>query len=201
MAKSSLAVQFGPDRGFVTWSTASEGTRLGVVRIDQKVAGPEFTNPNFMIRFSREDELPGFMARRIDVTVAKIMFAVAQLYAEGGDRYAPLTIEGAQLQHGQGNSVRRVIEGKTYLAGTEAAHFGIGTVTRMGEALSVQAARQVLVWRATSGLPEDDPRAQFGANGLLAAYGLAHDAATYLAPAFINRSEGVLETIKQALMI
>ena len=87
-----------------------------------------------------------------------------------------------------------------YLSGTEAAHFGIGTVTRMGEALSVQAARQVQIWRGTSGLPPGDPRAEFAAGGSLAGYGLAHDASTYLAPAFVNQAEGKQEAIKQPFM-
>jgi hypothetical protein len=152
------------------------------------------------LRFAREAQLPEFMARRISVTVSKFMFAVAQVYTEG-QWHAPLTVEGAKVQHGTGNSTRITgPAGVSYLSGTEAAHLGIGTVTRQGEALSVQAARQVQIWRATSGLPATDPRSAFPANGLLAGYGLAHDASTSLAPAFVNQAEGKQEAIKQPMM-
>jgi hypothetical protein len=200
MATSPVFPKFGPNRGFVTWSKVREGTRLGVVRVGREVAGSGFTNPNFTLRLGRENELPFFMGRRIDVTVSKLMYAAAQLFAEGRS-YAPLAIEGAKVQHGRGNSAWRRIGGKSYLTGTDAAHYGIGTVTRMGEALSVQAARHILVWKATPNLPEDDPRAEFPASGLLAGYGLAHDASTYLAPAFINQAEGALEDAKHPLLV
>ncbi len=59
----------------------------------------------------------------------------AQLYAEGG-RSVPITVEGAKLQHGTGHSYSsKGADGRSYYFGIEAAHFGIGTVTRCGEAL------------------------------------------------------------------
>jgi hypothetical protein len=172
------APSYLPNLGGVMWDTPSGG-RLGVVRLGREVAGSTFSTPNFTFSFARESQLPDFMARRISTTVSKFLFAVAQLYVEG--RWvAPVTVEGAKVQHGSGNSSWVTgTDGKSYLTGTEAAHFGIGTLSRMGEALSVQAARQVQIWRVTSGLPGSDPRAAFGASGLLAGYGLAHDASTY----------------------
>src|SRR5262245_37430157 len=116
MASSPVYPKFGPDRGFVTWTPSD--SRLAVVRIGRKVAGATFKDPGFTLRLGSESQLPEFMGRRIDVTAAKFMYAVAQLYAEGGRSYAPLAIEGAQAQHGQGNSEWRHIGGKTYLTGT-----------------------------------------------------------------------------------
>ena len=163
------------------------------------VAGSSFSAQNFRFSFADEAQLGDFLSMRISVTIAKFMFAVAQLYAEGTPSF-PLSVLGAKLQDGTGSSrTIKGADGRSYLCGIEAAHFGIGTVTRCGEALSWNAARQVEVWRKTSGFDRKDVHA-FEANGQLAAYGLAHDASTYYAPAFLNRSEGKLEEALQPEM-
>ena len=95
MAKAPL---FGPNRGFTMWSPPT-GDRLGVVQLGRDVAGSGFSSPNFSLRFARESELPDFMAGRISVTASKFMFAVAQLYTEGG-LYAPVTVEGRRSSMG-----------------------------------------------------------------------------------------------------
>jgi hypothetical protein len=188
MAKAPV---YGPNGGFVMRDKPS-GARLGVLQTGRQVAGPGFSNPNFSFKLATEDQLPEFMALRIATTSKKFMFAGAQEYAEGG-RSVPITVEGAKLQHGTGHSYSsKGTDGRTYYFGIEAAHFGIGTVTRCGEALSSSASFQVHVWRTTSGFAANDSDA-FAANGRLAGFGLAHDASTYYAPAFINQSEGKLE--------
>jgi hypothetical protein len=127
------------------------------------------------------------------------MFAAAQLHVEG-HWHAPLVVEGAEVQRGRGNATRRSDGSKVLIAGTEAAHFGYGTVKRQGSALSVSAARQAVIWQRTSGYAEGDPRGSFGANGALAGIGLEADASTFLEPGFMNQSDGLLERQKQSML-
>jgi hypothetical protein len=160
------------------------------------MTGPTFTRPSFSLRFVREGDLSRFMGLRVWTTVSKFQFAASQLYAEG-PHGIPASVRGAHLQDLQGSSsFSKGPDGKVYYTGIEAAHFGMGTVTRCGEALSESAARQVRLWRTQHGAAENDPEA-FAMSGLLAGYGLAHDTSTYFAPTFINRSEGKLETALQ----
>jgi hypothetical protein len=164
------------------------------------VAGPAFMKQARPDRLSREDQLPDFLASRVGVTTLKVMFAAAQLYVEGMF-YTTLTVEGADVQAGRGNATRKRVGDKVYIRGTEAAHFGIGTIKRQGEAFSVSAARQAVIWQKTSGYPASDPRASFDANGELAGIGLECDASTFLEPGFMNQSDGLLERSKQTLLL
>ncbi len=54
--------------------------------------------------------------------------------------------------------------------------------------------------RRRAGVSSPNFSFRFDANGLLAGYGLAHDASTDLAPAFVNQAEGKQEAIKQPFM-
>jgi hypothetical protein len=181
----------GPDNGFIAWAPPSG--RSPVYQLGRRLAGPTFSGSSFSLKLMKEDQLSDFMSRRIRVTVSKVLFAAAQTYAEGR-MWAPLTVEGATLQDGTGHSSSvEGADGRSYHRGIEAAHFGIGTVIRGGEALSEHAARLVLIERAAAGVKPNDIR-RFTASGRIAAFGLAHDASTYTAPRFLNRAEGLVET-------
>jgi hypothetical protein len=174
--------------------------RQGVVRFGKLITGGRFASPNHLFRFSRESDLCDFLSRRIDITASKFMFAAAACYAEG--MLNPrLFVEGAQVQHGRGHSGWRRHEGKTYLVGTEAAHFGVGTITRQGEAVSVSGARGLLALATREGIPKRGIPTSFEASSDLISYGLAQDASTYYAPAYINRAEGLLEVSLQHFLL
>jgi hypothetical protein len=192
MAKN---LQFGPNGSFVHWRSPSDGRRKAMPR-GRTMTGPTFTRPSFSLRFVREGDMSRFMGLRVWTTVSKFQFAASQLYAEG-PHSIPARVRGAHLQdlHGGSDFVRGP-DGKVYYTGIEAAHYGMGTITRCGEALSESAARQVRLWRSQHGAAENDADS-FARNGQLAGYGLAHDTSTYYAPTFINRSEGKLETALQ----
>jgi hypothetical protein len=164
------------------------------------VAGPAFTNPGHLFRLSRESDLSGFLAQRIDVTVAKFQYAMAQCFARG-EINPLLIVEGARAQHGQGHSSVRTDGGKSYLSGTEAAHFGIGTITMQGDALSIRAAGDLVRLAGEAGIRRRDIPSSFESSGQLIAYGLALDAWTYYAPAMVNRVEGLLEVAKQRCLL
>ena len=196
MAKAPL---YGPNQGFAMWSPPT-GARLGVVQLGRDVAGSGFSSPNFSFRFSREGDLPDFMARRISVTVSKFMFAVAQLYVEGG-LFAPVTVEGrtgparqGQLlpDHGPGRQGVPVGDRGGPLRDRDGDPAGRGAQRAGGPPGPGSGGRRPASPPATP--------AEFAANGSLAGYGLAHDASTYLAPAFVNQAEGKQEAFKQPLM-
>jgi hypothetical protein len=189
----------GPNYGFVTWSPGPKG-RLGIIRLGKTVAGSAFTNPGHMFRLARESDLTGFLAQRIEVTVAKFQYAMAQCFAQS-ERYPLLIVEGARVQHGQGHSSLRIEGGKSFLSGTEAAHLGIGTITQQGEAVSVKAAHDLVLLAGSATIARRDIPTSFEASGQLISYGLAQDALTYYAPAMVNRVEGLLEAPKQRLLL
>lgn len=196
MAKPML---IGPDFGFVSYPSDPKG-RLGVLRLGRQVAGSAFTNPGHSLRLARESDLAGFLAQRIEVTVAKFQYAMAQSFVLG-EQHPLLIVEGARLQHGQGHSSQRADGNRTLLRGTEAAHYGIGTITQQGDALSVKAARDLLALAGRAQVAGRDIPATFEASGQLISYGLAHDASTYVAPAMVNRVEGMLEGTKQRYLL
>ncbi|WP_165248182.1 hypothetical protein [Paludisphaera soli] len=173
--------------------------RMGVVALGRLVAGPAFNNPNFLFRLAREDALAYFLGRRAGETIAKFQYALAQAFVLG-ERQPLLSVEGALLQHGKGHSSARMEDGKRYLSGTEAAHFGVGTITQRGEAYSVRSTRRMLLAARSAGVAGGDFPTRIGAGADLATMGLVHDAATYYAPAMINRAEGLLEGPKQSLL-
>jgi hypothetical protein len=163
------------------------------------VAGTAFSNPNFLFRLAREGDLAYFMGRRTGETIAKFQYALAQAFVMG-ERQPLWSVEGALLQHGKGHSSSRMEDGKRYLSGTEAAHFGVGTITQRGEAYSVRSTRRMLQAARSAGVAGGDFASRIGAGSDLATLGLVHDAATYYAPAMINRAEGLLEGPKQELL-
>jgi hypothetical protein len=139
------------------------------------------------------------MGRRVEMTVSKFQFAMAQAFAFGETN--PLFIvEGAKVQTGAGHSSSRKENNLRYLRGNEAAHFGIGTITQQGDAVSVRAARKLILLSNQFGSLATDPRIT-RAGGDLVSLGLARDAATFYAPAMVNRSEGILEVRMQQLLL
>lgn len=178
---------------FVMWSSTQD--RASVVQAVTQLAGPGAAGQDFMLRFSREADLATYMSRRVDATVAKFMFAVAECFVRGIP--APLlTVGGAKLQHGSGNSFYQ----DRQLWGTQAAHFGIGTVTLHSDAVSQAALNRVRELAGQLAIPLNEIYSQLPANGQLVTFGLVNDAATFLAPAFTNQSEGKLEVGKQEKM-
>lgn len=192
-------ILYGPDGRFVTYGASPKG-RLGVVRLGRTLIGREFSNPNHAFRLARESDLPEFLARRIEVTVAKFQYALAQCFALG-DTNPLLIVEGARLQHGQGHSSVRADGNRTLYSGTEAAHYGIGTITRQGDALSIHSAQRLLDRAAEQQVARREIAATHEASGRLIAFGMVQDASTYVAPAMINRVEGMLEAEKQRYLL
>jgi len=127
------------------------------------------------------------------------MIASAQTYVQRRIDL-PLTIGGAGYQHGSGRSGVLAIGDKSYLTGNQAAHYGIGTVYRGGQPLSEYVERQVRALREKLRLPDGEPGPQLDANADLARRGLAYDAMTYYAPAFVNQSDGVIEKALQRVL-
>jgi hypothetical protein len=183
--------------GFVMWS--SDGRRAPVVQALSHLTGRGTGNQDYAFRFSQASQLPSYMSRRVDATVAKFMYAVTESYVRG--MAAPLlTVGGALVQHGSGNSSGRWLNNKWYLQGTEAAHFGIGTLTLHSDAVSIAGLKRVRDVATAHGIQYPDIHSELSANGQLVAYGLVNDAATFLAPAYFNQTEGVQERRKQHLM-
>jgi hypothetical protein len=208
---------YGPENGFILLP-APRKPRLGMARLFEHLTGSVFDPPSFQLR--HEGQLPAVMSERVDVTVSKVMNAVAQCYVEGFDfpllcaeagrglvpsqvlsagraEFPSLYVEGARVQHGTGTSSREELGGKTYLLGTEAAHYGIGTLTLQGEAVSIQGGRQLFRLANRLGLSRKDIPEVFEASGLLVSRGLVCDGATFEAPAFFNQVEGLLEREQQ----
>jgi hypothetical protein len=184
-------------KGFVMW--APDRRRAPVVRALSQLTGPATSSQDFAFRFSQASQLPTYMTRRIDATVAKFMFAVAESYVRGLS--APLlTVGGALVQYGTGNSQGRWLNDQWYLQGTEAAHFGIGTITLQSDAVSIAGLKRVRELARQKGIERKNIHTALEANGQLVAYGLVNDAATFLAPAYFNQTEGVQERTKQEMM-
>jgi hypothetical protein len=191
LAMSKPQVKHG--NGFVM--SPATGGRASVSQAITQLAGPGAGSQDFMLRFSRESDLATFMSRRVDATVAKFMHAVAECFVRGNP--APLlTVGGAKLQHGSGNSSYD----SGQLRGTQAAHFGIGTLSLQNDAVSQAGLNRVRELAAQRGIPLNEIFSQLPANGQLVTFGLVNDAATFLAPAFTNQSEGKIEVVKQEMM-
>ena len=124
---------------------------------------------------------------------------MAQCFALG-EHYPLLVVEGARLQHGQGHSGWERTPGGLTFVGTEAAHFGIGTITQQGQALSWKTARDLDLRANSAGIAHPDIPTNFEASGQLISYGQVQDAWTYYAPAMVNRVEGRLEVPKQRFL-
>ena len=68
--------------GFVMWSSVDR-RRAPVVRALSQLMGPGSGHQGFAFRFADASQLPSYMSRRVDVTVAKFMYAVAESYVRG----------------------------------------------------------------------------------------------------------------------
>ena len=134
MAKKVPNLVLGP--GFLMFDRPKSSPR-SVSPEFRAVSGQEFLVPNSgVVKFASEGQLADILAARIDVTVGKYMFAVAQLFAEGGPSL-PVTVEGAKLTYTTGHSsIVSGANGETFFSGIQQAHYGISTVTRNGEALN-----------------------------------------------------------------
>ena len=162
--------------------------------------GRGVVDQDFTFAFREDWQLPRFAARRVDVTAAKFMYAIAILYAAGEER-PRLVVEGAKLQTGTGNSSRVTRQGVSYFTGHEAAHFGIGTFTLPEGAVSEWAQEHVRELAAAWGVGPADIPTEFEANGYLTVHALVFDADTFVAPAFFNRTEGLQEVARQHYML
>jgi hypothetical protein len=177
-------------------SSAPAGRQSVATAVGQLLGPNAFDASQAAFRLAHEEQFGWFMSQRIDVTVAKFMHAIAQCYAAGAQE-PRLFVEGARLQQGAGHSAWLRVGDKAYLRGTQAAHFGIGTLTRQGTAVSALGLRQLHAAAQASGVGATEIHEAFPASSQLVAYGLGHDAVTYFAPAFVNQTEGLLERSKQ----
>jgi hypothetical protein len=198
MGKKWTSGPTGPSR-FVMRSSDPEGRRP-ILRLSEALLGRGSMTQNFTFAFRDERQLAEFSARRVDVTVRKYLYTIALLYAAGA-RGALVVVEGAKLQTGTGNSDRVKRGGVSYFTGHEAAHFGIGTFTLQGRAVSAVAQEQVLALALARGVAPGDIPTEFEANGYLVVQAMVLDADTYVAPAFINRTEGLQEVTRQHYML
>jgi hypothetical protein len=191
----------GPDgpSNFLMQS-AGPHARRPIQRLSEALLGRGAVDQDFTFAFREEGQLPRFTARRVDVTAAKFMYTIAILYA-AGVRNPLLVVEGAKLQTGTGNSARVGRGGVSYLTGHEAAHFGIGTFTLQGQAVSEWAQERIRGLAASRRIGPADIPTKFEANGYLTVHALVHDADTYVAPAFFNRTEGLQEVARQHCML
>ena len=174
------------------------GGRLDVAQVGNLVFGGSFGSVNHKFSFASEGNLVDFLKGRIGTTARKMALAAAHRWIDG--QPYPLVVEGAALQDNRGRSSSTTQGDRVFWKGHEAAHFGIGTVTSGGEALSIQAARGYLHLKADVApgggpLPES-----VEARGDLVRFALVYDGQTYWAPTFVNRTEGGLERILQPQM-
>jgi hypothetical protein len=184
--------------GFIMLPARSR-SRRGILRAGQQLTGDAFTKPSFVFRFHHESQLPTYLAERIETTISKLLFTLGQCYAEG-ESSPQLLVQGARAQYGRGNSGFVYIGGVRYLTGVEAAHYGIGTITRPGGAVSLEGLRQIRDLARQRGIAPEDIESSFPANGRLVSYGLVQDGSTFIAPAYYNQTEGVQEKTRQIYM-
>jgi len=190
---SMKKLKYGPDFGF-TMRSPTRRSRVNAVRAGTRL-DLEYYNPNFRMRLGHEEELGSYLAARIDTTINKYMYAIGQCYVQG-EIHPLLLIEGARLQAGRGNSRRVDYQGKKCFFGFEAAHFGIGTFTLQGQAVSLWGHDHLIDTANRIGIPQADIGSQLPVNARLTTYGIANDGATSDLPAFLNRAEGLLESEK-----
>lgn len=184
---------------FVMRTPDPEGRRP-IQRLSEALLGRGCMTQNFTFAFRDENQLATFSARRVDVTMRKYLYTIALMYASGAQN--PLiVVEGAKLQTGTGNSSRVNRGGVSYFVGHEAAHFGIGTFTLQGRAVSAVAQEELLALAQTKGVKPGDIPTEYEANGYLIVQAMVLDADTYVAPAFINRTEGLQEVTRQFYML
>jgi len=191
----------GPDGpGQSTMESAGAAARRPIQKLSEALLGRGSMDQQFTFAFRQENQLASFSARRVEVTMRKYLYTIALLYA--ADARGPLVVvEGAKLQTGTGNSSRVNRAGVSYMTGHEAAHFGIGTFTMQGRAVSTVAQEQVLAIAQAHGVKPSDIPTRFEANGYLVVQAMVLDADTYVAPAFINRTEGLQEVTRQHYML
>ncbi|QEG00528.1 hypothetical protein Mal15_45980 [Stieleria maiorica] len=181
-------------------STESEKSGRGkVVQAIKNLSPKGASFPNHQLVFANERDLARFHQMRVEMTISKFMAAVAMAYAFDTE-HPRLVVGGASDQYLTGNSTTVQKNGKTYLRGTQAAHFAIGTLWRGSQSIAREAEAKI-----KAALEKDGSSARASdlmpASSSLVRLMLAYDAATYSAPAFINQSDGKLEVIKQHFML
>jgi hypothetical protein len=177
----------------------SMGGRLDVIQVGNQVFGDSsFGNCNHKYSFSQEADVADFLKGRIVTTANKMVLATALRWLEG--RSYPLVVEGATLQDNKGWSSSISQGDRVFWRGIEAAHFGVGTVTNLGEPISIRAARGFLKHKSQAQSQGESTSQAIAAHGDLVRFALSADGSTYWAPTFINRTEGGLERILQPRM-
>jgi hypothetical protein len=156
-------------------------TRAPVVR-DLRSIG--YTNPNFVHRFTSEQQLPEHIATRILATTRKRIAVVAMLHAREENGHG-LQVHGALLQDRRGSSSVQRINGKAHLSGLQAAHISIGTWSIRGDEVSEGPLRELQADLAS--LEKKRNLRQ------LTAYLRAQSAETELVPSFMNLASGLIE--------
>lgn len=191
---------FGPDGpGKFTMESAGSAPRRPIQRLSEALLGRGSMDQNFTFAFRDENQLASFSARRVEITMRKYLYTISLLFAAGA-RSPLVVVEGAKLQTGTGNSSRVTRGGVSYFTGHEAAHFGIGTFTMQGRAVSTVSQEELLALAQANGVQPGDIPTAFEANGYLIVQAMVLDADTYVAPAFINRTEGLQEVTRQHYM-
>jgi hypothetical protein len=160
---------------------APERTRAPVIR-DLRSIG--FSNPNFVNRFSVEQQLPEHIAARILATTRKRIAVIAMLHALEEKGHG-LQVHGALLQDRRGSSSVQRINGKAHLSGTQAAHISIGTWSLCGSEVSEVPLRELQAGPASLDMKGNLRR--------LTAYLRAQSAMTELVPAFMNLGSSLIE--------
>jgi hypothetical protein len=186
---------FGPNNGFIMFEPARKG-RGGVVRAGVQLIGADFYRPNFAFKIADEAQLPDYLSTRVDYTVKKVMHAVAQCYAEGVN-HPRFLVEGARLQYGRGRSRRQDRDGKSYLWGTQAGHFGIGTVTRQGQAVSKEGLQLLRRIAKERGASLEDIATELRSMSELVSRGMVLDGDTCIQSACLNQGDGQVEPFEQ----
>jgi len=143
-----------------------------------------FSNPNFVHRFTSEQQLPDHIAARFLATTHKRIAVVAMLHALEENGHS-LQVHGALLQDRRGSSTVQRINGKAHLSGTQAAHISIGTWSIRGDEVSEVPLRELQANLAS--LRKKEKLRQ------LTGYLRAQSAVTELVPAFMNLASGLIE--------
>ena len=156
---------------------------------------------NNWLVFADERKLADFTKRRVRTTISKFMASIAVAYAFRSET-PRLVVGGARDQYLTGNSGHVMIDGRSHLRGTQAAHFAIGTLWRGSDSIAREAYNSMTRTMKEKGEGNNSRlHDALPASSKLVKLLLAYDASTYQAPAFINQSDGVLEVVKQHFML
>jgi hypothetical protein len=170
--------------------------RGGVVRAGTQLIGADFYRPNFALKFADEAQLPEYLSNRVDYTVKKVMHAIAQSYAEGVN-HPRFLVQGARFQHGRGHSSQQHRNGRTYLWGTQAGHYGIGTVTRDRQAVSKEGLQLLRRLAKERGVPLEDIATELQSMSELVSRGMVLDGDTCIQSACLNQGDAQVESFEQ----